>query len=453
MALASVNDLPAQRDLTGNIVVRKHAFAGRESAPLVALQSHIDMVCEKNKHVEHDFNTDGIQLIRSNGYVKANGTTLGSDNGIGVSAALCVMLDKALPHGPMEFLFTVDEETGLTGANGLQPGFLKSRILINLDSEEEGKLYVGCSGGRDTILTLPITREPVPQGFIPVRLLISGLRGGHSGLDINSGRANAVKLLARVLWQIAGTHQIMLSHIHGGSMRNAIAREAEATAYIRNERLKGILDAVTTLHDVFENEFASQEPHLSLELQKASTAGDIFTRESQERLVNLLYALPHGVLAMSTDLPGLVETSTNLASITTDEKKVVIGTLQRSSVGTSLDQAVNTVGIIGTLAGANAVSTKGYPGWKPDMNSPVLHATKDAYKELFQSDAAIKAIHAGLECGIIGEKYPGMDMVSFGPTIEGAHSPDERVEISTVQKFYALLAAVLDKLSITTKAT
>lgn len=450
MALASANELSAQRDSTGNIVVRKPASKGRESAPMIALQSHIDMVCEKNKHVDHDFSKDGIQLIRSNGYVKANGTTLGSDNGIGVSAALCIMLDKTIVHGPMEFLFTVDEETGLTGANGLQPGFLKSRILINLDSEEEGALYVGCSGGRDTILTVPVTRAQAPQGFVPLRLIISGLRGGHSGLDINSGRASAVKLLARSLWHITRTNDIRLSHIQGGSMRNAIAREAEAVLYIRSERLKGFRDAVDTLQDIFKREFATHEPHLLLDVQKPSVAGDVFTEETQIRLLNLLYVLPHGVIAMSADLPGLVETSTNLASIETDDRSVVIGTLQRSAMKTSLDQVVNTVGIIGTLAGATSVSTKGYPGWKPDMNSHVLDVTKRAYRDLFSAEPAIKAIHAGLECGIIGEKYPGMDMVSFGPTIEGAHSPDERVEISTVQKFYELLVAVLDKLSTTT---
>lgn len=449
VGLARAHDLDVQRDPTGNIVVRKPASSGKSSSPVVCLQSHIDMVCEKNKDVDHDFDKDGIQLMRANGSIKAKGTTLGSDNGIGVAAALSVLLDKSLIHGPIECLFTVDEETGLTGAAGLKPGFLKSRVLLNLDSEEEGALYVGCAGGRDTILRLSVEREGVPEGFVPVGLNVSGLRGGHSGLDINTGRGNAIKLLARALWFLSRVNDIRLESIEGGSKRNAIPREAEAVIYIRGERLKSLRTRLDELKNPLSLELAATDPNVMVEISpgRPTGTGQVLRPEDSERLMSLLYAIPHGVTGMSADIPGLVETSTNLATIQMEPGKVVIGTSQRSSVHSSLDDLLTRVGLIGSLAGAAAEHTDGYPGWKPDMQSRSLRIASETYRELFGTDPQIKAIHAGLECGIIGERYPGMDMVSFGPTILGAHSPDEQVEIASVQKFWDLLVKMLQNLS------
>jgi dipeptidase D len=449
VGIASSHRLEVIRDETGNVLVRKPASRGRESSPIVALQSHIDMVCEKNKDVAHDFDRDGISLVRSDGYITARGTTLGSDNGIGVAAALSVMLDASLEHGPLEFLFTVDEETGLTGAAGLKPGFLKSRILLNLDSEEDGALYVGCSGGRDTLLTLPIRTEPVTSGSLPLGIAVTGLRGGHSGLDINSGRANAIKVLTRALWHLVRTEGIRLERMEGGSKRNAIPREAEAIVHVKENRLTVVRGEIDRLNRELRSEYSSGDPQLELEVSrtKPRTGGSAFTTADQSRLLDLLFALPHGVTTMSADIAGLVETSTNVATVQTGQESVVIGTSQRSSISTALDTLVSMVGVIGSMAGARVEHTDGYPGWKPNVNSAALKTTKETYRQMFGAEPAVKAIHAGLECGIIGERFPGMDMVSFGPTIEGAHSPAERVEIATVQKFWNLLTGVLKNLA------
>jgi dipeptidase D len=447
--LARKHDLEVKQDDTGNVVVRKPASSGKADSQTVAVQSHLDMVCEKNRDVKHDFDREGIELVRADGYVKASGTTLGSDNGIGVAAALSIMLDNSLVHGPLEFLFTVDEETGLTGASSLTPGFLKSKILLNLDSEEEGALYVGCSGGRDTLLSLPVEREVAPKGFVPVGLTVAGLRGGHSGLDIHAGRGNALKLLVRALWQIATSIDIRVSHLEGGSKRNAIPREAEAVIYAKEQQLEALRDRVREINSVLKNECSTVEPNLLLKVTESNPATNRgpLKKTDQDRLLSLLYGLPHGVVVMSADIPGLVETSTNLAMVQMDQESVTVGTSHRSSVNSALENIATTVGVIGGLAGAKAEHTDGYPGWKSNLNSTALKVTKQTYAQLFGEEPEIKAIHAGLECGIIGQKFPGMDMVSFGPTIEGAHSPDERVEIATVQKFWDLLTGVLKNLA------
>jgi dipeptidase D len=447
--LARKHDLEVRQDNTGNVVVRKAASPGKADSQTVAVQSHLDMVCEKNRDVTHDFDREGIELVRANGYVKAGGTTLGSDNGIGVAAALSVMLDNSLVHGPLEFLFTVDEETGLTGASGLTPGFLKSKVLLNLDSEEEGALYIGCSGGRDTLLTLPVEREVAPKGFVPVGFAVAGLRGGHSGLDIHAGRGNALKLLARALWQIANSIDIHVSHLEGGGKRNAIPREAEAVVYAKEQQLDVLRDRVSEINSVLKNEYSTVEPNLLLKITESKPASNwgVLKEADQDRLLSLLYGLPHGVVAMSADIPGLVETSTNLATVQMDQESVTVGTSHRSSINSALENIATAVGVIGRLARAKAELTDGYPGWKPNLNSNALKVTKQTYSQLFGKEPEIKAIHAGLECGIIGQKFPGMDMVSFGPTIEGAHSPDERVEIGTVKKFWDLLTGVLKNLA------
>jgi dipeptidase D len=448
--LAKASSLEVEQDATGNIVVRKPASHGKESSPMVALQSHVDMVCEKNRDSLHDFERDGIQLIRLDGHVKANGTTLGSDNGIGVAAALSVMLDPTIVHGPLEFLFTVDEETGLTGANGLRSEFLRSRILLNLDSEDEGTLYIGCAGGRDTILRHAVERELLPQGYVPLGLAVTGLRGGHSGGDIHTRRANAIKLLARALWLIARSTDIRLASIEGGDKLNAIPREAEAVVYIKGERLKAFRDRVDELNALFKDEYATVEQNLRLRVSpnRPQSDGRVFTKLSQDSLIKLLYVLPHGVIAMSADIPGLVETSTNVAALIAEPSTVVIGTSQRSSVPSSLADIVNVVSIHGQMTGCTVEPGVGYPGWKPNLKSHALQVAQRTYKELFEHEPMVKAVHAGLECGIFEEKFAGMDMVSFGPTIEAAHSPDERVEIESVRKFWDLLLALLTNLSM-----
>jgi len=449
LKIARENNLRAERDATGNIAVRKPPSPGKEASPMVALQSHLDMVCEKDRASTHDFDADGIQLVRSNGYIHANGTTLGSDNGIGVAVALSVMLDKSLVHGPLEFLFTVDEETGLTGASGLRPGFLKSRLLLNLDSEEDGAVYVGCSGGRDTVFTFRIRREPVPPGYEPLGFAVRGLRGGHSGLDINAGRGNAIKLMARALWAIGNSNDIRIAAIEVGSKRNAIPREAEILLYIHGEHSSAVRTEVEALNTIIKSEYSTSEPSLALELvsRKPSANERVLAKADQERLLSLLVILPHGVLAMSVDIPGLVETSTNVATIQSEPEAVVVATSQRSSVKTALDDVINSLRVMGKLVDADVKHSDGYPGWKPNLDSHALKVTRETYMQLYGREPAVKAIHAGLECGVIGEKYPGIDMVSFGPTIEGAHSPRERVEIATVQRFWNLLVGVLKNLS------
>jgi dipeptidase D len=447
--LANEAGLDVHQDSYGNIVVRKPASAGKESAPVVALQSHLDMVCEKNRDVKHDFERDGIQLVKSDGYITASGTTLGSDNGIGVAAALAVMLDSSIIHGPLEFLFTVDEETGLTGAAGLEQGFLRSRILLNLDTEEEGALYVGCAGGRDTLLTIQVAREPSSSIMEPMMLSVRGLRGGHSGVDIHLGRGNALKIMGGILWELQRTAQVLLAQVEGGSKRNAIPREAQAVMYVKPDISGSIRDQIAEYQRYLASELASVDPGIRVEVANFSDGKTPVPLRSSDgnRVIDLLHSLPHGVLAMSPDIEGLVETSTNVATIQTTDQAVVIGTSQRSSVRAFLDAAVSTVASLGAIVGASAETTDGYPGWKPNLNSVALTAARKTYRALYSVDPEIKAIHAGLECGIIGERFPGMDMVSFGPTIEGAHSPDERVNIGSVKKFWELLIGTLKTLS------
>ncbi|HEX9656031.1 MAG TPA: aminoacyl-histidine dipeptidase [Bacteroidota bacterium] len=436
--------LETDQDKTGNIVVRKPATNGKEKSPSVALQCHLDMVCEKNSDIEHDFERDGIQLERSNGYIRAKGTTLGSDNGIGVAAALAVMADRTTVHGPMEFLFTIDEETGLTGAHGLQRDFLKSKILLNLDSEEDGALYVGCAGGRDTLLTLTVKREKIPSEGVGFLLEMKGLSGGHSGIDIDSGRGNAIKLLARILHAIGSKTRIF--SIDGGSLRNAIPREARVSIWVRKEDAGWVEGQVSMWNLTFRNEFGAVEPSLNAAVSPLNkTETEALTINDQKKIIDLLVALPHGVMRMSPDIPGLVETSTNVATIKTEREAITVGTNQRSSVRSALDEVMARVAIIGALVDARIETTDGYPGWKPNLNSTALAVTKKSHVTLFGAEPEVKAIHAGLECGIIGEKYPGIDMVSFGPTILGAHSPTERVEIRTVERFWKLLTLVLNE--------
>jgi dipeptidase D len=436
--------LEGTSDKVGNVVVRKPASPGKESVRSIALQGHLDMVCEKNKDKVHDFSKDPIELVRRGDMMMANGTTLGADNGIAVATCLAIMEDRSLVHGPLEFLFTIDEETGLTGAQNLGPGFVQSTTLLNLDSEEEGALYVGCSGGRDTIGTWRTGFEASPAGGVTAVVRIAGLKGGHSGLEIDKGRGNAVKLLGRVLLELAPLG-VRVASMDGGNKHNAIPREAEAVIVVPKKKGDDVAAAVSRCSVSFKAELATVEPDLMIDV--AMTPGKkkvkVLPKSVQKKVLMTLAGLPHGVTKMSADIPGLVETSTNVAVIRTEKKQVVLVTSQRSSVASEILEICQTVDAIFTLGGAEAKTSDGYPGWKPNMQSEILAVARETYRSLYGRDAAVKAIHAGLECGIIGERYPGMDMVSFGPTLEGVHSPDEKMDIPSVDKFWRFLLAIL----------
>jgi dipeptidase D len=440
--------LQSKQDTFGNVVVKKPASSGFERKQSIALQGHLDMVCEKNADKVHDFSKDPIELVRKGDLLMANGTTLGADNGIAVATNLAIMEDRSLQHGPLEFLFTIDEETGLTGASNLQKGFIESKTLMNLDSEEEGALYVGCSGGKDTLATWKVTFEGVPSNMIAAELSVKGLRGGHSGLEIDKGRGNAIKIINRVLIELFAIG-VRLSTINGGNKRNAIPRETTAQLFIPPKKLHDAKALVAKFNATVKAEFATVEKDLIVsvtELPKVKK-GKAVKKAQQRKIMQTIAALPHGVLKMSVDIPGLVETSTNVAVIQTTNKVITLATSQRSSVASELDEAVQSTAFIFTLGDASAKSSDGYPGWKPDLNSPILKIAKQTYKSLYGKDPEVKAIHAGLECGIIGERCPGTDMVSFGPTLEGVHSPDEKIYIGTVERFYNFLLAILKNVS------
>ncbi len=435
--------LSAKADKLGNVVVKKPASPGKERVKSVALQGHLDMVCEKNKETVHDFSKDPIELVRRGNFLMANGTTLGADNGIAVATNLAIMEDRTLVHGPLEFVFTIDEETGLTGAAGLQPGFVESRTLMNLDSEEEGALYVGCSGGRDTLASWKMATDPSPAGAVQGLLRVTGLKGGHSGLEIDKGRGNAVKIANRAVLAIAEVGG-RLASLEGGDKHNAIPRECEAVVYVPAKQWDAASAAVAAFQKVAKAELATVEPGLSITLEKQGTRkGKVLKRALQQKLCMTIAALPHGVLKMSADIPGLVETSTNVAAAHTTGRALQVVTSQRSSVASELDEACVGVRAVFEMGGASAHTSDGYPGWKPDLNSAILKTAKATYRALYGKEPEVKAIHAGLECGIIGERYPGMDMVSFGPTLEGVHSPDEKIHLDTVPKFWDFLLGIL----------
>ena len=442
LGVAKQLGLEARADKFGNVVARKPASPGRERVRTVVLQGHLDMVCEKNKDKVHDFLKDPIELVRKGNFMMANGTTLGADNGVAVATSLAIMADRALVHGPLEFLFTVDEETGLTGANNLGPDFLTGRTLLNLDSEEEGALYVGCSGGRNTAARWAVTTDPAPAAARGATLTVTGLQGGHSGLEIDKNRGNSIKLLTRVLLALEPLGA-RLSAIEGGNKHNAIPREAEALVFLPKKAWDEAVAVVTACEATLRAELGSADPGLKLALTQVKKRRPLLKKALQKRLLQTLAALPHGVIKMSSDIPGLVETSTNVATIKTTAKAIDLVTSQRSSVASENEEICQAVGFLLELGGAQVKSGDGYPGWKPNLDSDVLKVAKATYQSLHGREPEVKAIHAGLECGIIGEKYPGMDMVSLGPTIHGAHSPDEKMHIDTVPKFWDFLMGIL----------
>ena len=448
ISVAKKLNLPYKQDELGNVLVSKPASPGHEKAPAVCLQGHLDMVCEKNRDTVHDFLKDPIRLLKDGDFITADGTTLGADNGIGVAAELAIMEAKDMVHPPMEFLFTIDEETGLTGANGLKEGFLKAKTLINCDSEEDGALYVGCAGGKDTSIKFDIDWVTTPEEMKAVTVKITGLKGGHSGLDIALGRANANKQLNRVIWNVAEKFNIKLFSINGGSKHNAIPREADYMMLIPETEFDAFKNLIREYEATLKTEFKGIEPDLKFIIEEnAEYPARVFSADFQSRILNLIYALPHGVIGMSPDIPDLVETSTSLAIIETEDDNLSILTSQRSSVATEIIDIADKVKATGLLAGGDVHQGGGYPGWSPNMDSKILKFMKETYKDLFGKEPEVKAIHAGLECGIIGEKTPGMDMISFGPTIISPHSPGERVQISTVEKFWILLKETLKRIA------
>lgn len=449
---AKAHKLEAKTDEIGNVVIRKPATKGMENRETVVLQSHTDMVCEKNSNVNHDFNVDPIQPYIDGGWVKAKGTTLGADDGIGIAAQLALLASTNVPHGPLECLFTVDEETGLTGAFEIKEGFFEGKYLLNLDSEDEGELFIGCAGGLDTVVTFDYEREPMPSGNVAYKLSVSGLSGGHSGDDINKGLGNSIKLLNRFLWRTNTKYDLRMSILEGGNLRNAIPREAYTIFTIHEEDIESMMkDFKQYVHDV-KQELRATEPNLTLELVPVELPDYVIDETTQYDLLNSLYACPHGVIEMSRDIPGLVETSTNLASVKfIHDNQILICTSQRSSVASSIKDISYMVESVFRLANSKIVHSDGYPGWMPNTNSVILTVTVDAYKRQFGYEPKVRAIHAGLECGLFLEKYPYLDMISFGPTLRGVHSPDERLEIASVEKFWKLLIDVVANIPVKEK--
>ncbi len=446
-AFGEKHRLETIQDATGNILIRKPATKGFENRQVVVLQSHIDMVCEKNSDVDHNFDTDPIKARKDDGWIKATGTTLGADDGIGVAAQLALLAASDIAHGPIECLFTVDEETGLTGAFGLDENLLKGRILLNLDSEDEGELFIGCAGGKGTVASLAFKKENVPQGMNCYTLEISGLKGGHSGDDIHKGLGNANKILNRLLWALQLENSLRLTSFEGGNLHNAIAREAKAVFCLESHKAEAAVETIMQLAADIKSEYLLVEPELQIQIAPASeTVAFVVDADSQKKLLSSLYACPHGVLTMSAAVANFVETSTNLASVRQRDDHWVIATSQRSSVGSALNDACQMVAACFLLAGAKVEHGDGYPGWAPNPNSAIRAITEEAYEKLFGKKAEVKAIHAGLECGLIGDKYPGIDMISYGPTIKGAHSPDERLKVDTVEKFWKLTIEILQNI-------
>lgn len=435
-------------DEVGNVIIKKPATPGMENRKTVVLQGHLDIVPQKNSDKTFDFETDPIEPFIDDGWVTADGTTLGADNGMGVAAAMSILESDDLQHGPVEALFTIDEETGMTGAFGLKAGILDGDILINMDSEDEGELYVGCAGGTNGNMKITFTAENVPDGHKAFKLELSGLKGGHSGIDIPLEKGNSNKLLNRYMWHAAKKHGLRIGEIDGGSLRNAIPRESFAIVTVPAAGEKAFLECVKEYEKIFKKEFLSIDPGLKLEAKPAEIPESVMDKVSQDKLLNAVYACPNGVVRMSTDMEGLVETSTNLAIIKTEGNEVKIQCLMRSSVDSAKEDLKNMFTSISEPAGIDVVFDGEYQGWKPNMDSDILKIMQDVYNKKFGKVPEIKAIHAGLECGILGGVYPNMDMISFGPTIRFPHSPDEKVNIETVAKFYEFLLETLKAIPV-----
>lgn len=435
--------LQYEKDSLGNIVMHKPASKGKENCKIVILQAHMDMVCEKNADINHDFEKDAITTKITDGWVSADGTTLGADDGIGIAAALAILDSDTIVHGPLKCIFTVDEETGLTGAFGIDAKLLDGDILINLDSEDEGELFIGCAGGIGTEASFRVYEKEPNAGTLGIKVAVSGLVGGHSGDDINKGHANANKLIARFLKKAVDECGFEISSIDGGNLHNAIAREASAIGTIPYAKREDVRILFNVFASEMQDEYHATEKNIHFALETTDTPKRVFTNEFQNRLLSAIIACPHGVIEMSHDIDGLVETSTNLASIKRVDNNIVVVTSQRSSVETAKEYVSTMVESVFRLAGAEVSHNDGYPGWTPNVDSEILEVTKSSYEKLFNCEPKVKAIHAGLECGLFLKKNPKLDMISFGPTLRGVHSPTERLEIVTVQKFWDLLITTI----------
>jgi dipeptidase D len=442
---AKEHNIAVKTDEVGNVVMSKPATPGHENAPTVILQGHMDMVCESNDPT-FDFESNPITTIIDGDWVHADGTTLGADNGIGVAASLAVMVDESLEHGPIEALFTVDEETGMTGANNLGADMMNGTILLNLDSEDDGEIFIGCAGGIDTTITFNYKREMAPADNHWFHIDIANLSGGHSGGDIHEGRANSNKILARFLFALSNNVTVKLSEISGGNLRNAIPRAAQATFGVPTSKKEEVIVAFNKFVAEIENEYKVTDPKAAITIESVDRPEFAIDSDTALRLIRSLYACPHGVVSMSHELEGLVETSTNLAAVKMlDDSKILVTTSQRSSVESRKIDIARQVEALFLLAGAEVTHGDGYPGWAPNMDSTIMKIAGEAYEELYGVKPAIKAIHAGLECGLFLTKYPHLDMVSFGPTLRGVHSPSEKMHIPAVEKFWNQLVLILKK--------
>jgi dipeptidase D len=444
LSLAKQLGLETTTDPVGNTVVRKPAHKGRENAPMALLQGHLDMVCEKNEGTPFNFDTDGIKTVRDGDWIKADATTLGSDNGIGVSAALAVMESTDIAHGPLEFVFTIDEETGLTGAAEFPGGLLKSKYFLNLDNEEIGTLCIGCAGGVTQKHRRKVALKS-PTGNAAYRVKVSGLKGGHSGVDIHQGRGNALRILGQLAQKLLSSLPVEMAEFKGGSAQNAIPREAAVVVVLDAANEKELKSIVEAAQNDGRTDLGGFDSALQITVEKYAMPAKLIDKADAQRTADLLAGIPHGILAMSPDIPGLVQTSTNLAIITTNSDVIEIVTSQRSAIAYSKNAAADMVATVCRLAGFESEQNTGYPGWKPDPHSDIVQVLQRAHKKVFGEEGKLIAMHAGLECGVIGEKYPGMQMISFGPTIVDPHSPNERVQISTVEKFWKLLRTALEE--------
>lgn len=434
-------------DKVGNVIIRKPATRGMENRKGVILQTHLDMVPQKNNDKKHDFEKDPIESIIDGDWVKANGTTLGSDNGIGVAASLAVLASNEIKHGPLEALFTIDEETGMTGAFALKKDLLKGDILMNLDSEIEGEICVGCAGGIDVSAIKNYAEEKSPKGMVSYRITVKGLKGGHSGVDIALGRANSNKLMFRFLMQAEADFGIRLAEAGGGDLRNAIPRESYSIVLLPEIKVNEFEKFVNDYDKMYKSEFAETEPDLSFTFKKTELPEKVMNPGEQFRIIRALFACPNNVQRMSQTVPGLVETSSNMAIVKCSGGKFECHNLTRSSVDSAKESTAWKIAAVFHLIGADVTLTGAYPGWKPDMQSPILKTISELYKKMYGKDPDVKAIHAGLECAIIGGVYPNLDMISFGPTIKYPHSPEEKVNISSVKKFYDFLCETLKQVS------
>ena len=448
MGWAKEKGLHAERDQVGNILIRKPATAGMENRKPVVLQAHLDMVPQKNNDTVHDFTKDPIQPYIDGEWVKARGTTLGADNGIGMASALAVLADDSVEHGPLEVLLTMTEEAGMDGAFGLQANWLQADILINTDSEEEGEIYMGCAGGIDFISTLPLSREAIPSGFETFKLTLKGLKGGHSGGDIHLGLGNANKLLARFLAGHAAELDLRLVDFNGGTLRNAIPREAFATLAVPASKADELKNLSSVYLEILKNELSAKEKNLTVVLESVTTDKAALTAQSRDTFVQLLNATPNGVIRNSDVAKGVVETSLNVGVVTMGDDSAEIICLIRSLIDSGKEYVVSMLESLGTLAGAKTSAKGSYPGWQPDASSPVMALVRETYQRLFNSTPNIQVIHAGLECGLFKKPYPDMDMVSIGPTITGPHSPDEQVHIESVGHYWTLLTELLKAIPV-----